>query len=120
MPVDYYKINAKTATKTVVPRNDTPKKNTTVYEQSFDYISTPLKFRNYIAFSFTENSNIFFFIDNEFYLTSVKEMDYRHYQGKVTTDKEGKSVYSKPFKKKSSFYIKIDPTNSVGFRTDNY
>ncbi len=116
MPVDYYKINPKTATKTIVPRNDKPKKTTTVYEENFNYSNTPLKFRNYLAFSFTENATSFFYIDNEFYLTSIKEMDYRHYKGTKLTDKEGNINYSKPFKKKTSFYIQIDPNNSIEYK----
>jgi hypothetical protein len=120
MPVEYYKMDAKTATKTIVPRNDKPNKKTTVYEKNFDYTTTPLKFRNYLAFSFTENSTDFFFVDNEFYLTSVKEMDYRHCRGTTITDKKGNIDYSKPFKKKTSFYIKIDPSNSIDYGTAHY
>ena len=116
MPVDYYKLDVMTATKTIVPRNDKPKKMTTVYEQKFDFSNSPLKFRNYLAFSFTENATNFIYIDNEFYLTSVKEMDYRHFLGKLVTDKEGQSVYEKPSKKKTSFYIKIAPANTVAYR----
>jgi hypothetical protein len=117
LPVDYYKIDTKTATKTTVPRNDKPKKMTTVYEQEFDIETTPLKFRNYLAFSFTENATNFIYIDNEFYLTSIKEMDYRHFRGKLVPDSEGKSDYAKPFKKKTSFYINIAPAYSVDYRT---
>lgn len=113
MPVDYFKIDRKKAIKSVVARNDKPKKQTTVYEMNFDNSTTPLKFRNYLAFSFTENATNFYFIDNEFYLTSLKEMDYRHYRGKILTSKEVNREYEKPFKKKSSFYIKIAHSNSV-------
>lgn len=117
MPVDYFKIDSKTLTKTSVQRNDQPKKKTTVYEQTFDYTTSPLKFRNYLAFSFTENATNFFFIDNEFYLAAVKEMDYNHYRGALVTDSQGHTVYSRPFKKKTSFYIKIDPINSIEYKS---
>ena len=102
----------KTAYESVVPRNDKPKKETNVCEEDFDYTKSPLKFRNYLAFSFSETNPTFFFCDNEFYLSSVREMDYRHYRGQHST-KNGEIVYSKPFKKKSSFYIKISNENSV-------
>lgn len=117
MPVNYFKFDKKSMTKTSVERNDMPKKKTTVYEQNFDYLSSPLKFRNYLAFAFTENATDFFFIDNEFYLSTVREMEYRHYLGGTFKDNQGKSVYSRPFKKKTSFYIKIDPANSMEYKS---
>ena len=118
LPVNYFKLDAKTAAKTTVPRNDNPNKKTSVYEQNFDYSTSPLKFRNYLAFSFSENSTNFFFIDNEFYLTDVKEMNYKHYLGTTNTDKEGNIFYSRPFKKKSSFFIKIDKVNSIEYNSN--
>jgi hypothetical protein len=113
LPVAYYKLNINKTSKSIVPRNDNPKKKTTVYEQTYDYANSPLKFRNYLAFSFTENATSFFFIDNEFYLSSVKEMDYNHYLGITITDKQGKLSYSRPYKKETSFFIKIDPYFSI-------
>lgn len=89
-------------------------KNATVYEEKFDYSSTPLKFRNYLAFSFSENSTgNYFFVDNEFYLTSVKKMDLLHWQGEAVKDEEGNWGYVYPFKNGTSFYIKIPLPNGV-------
>lgn len=34
-PADYYKLNVETATQITLPRNDKPKRNTTVYSESF-------------------------------------------------------------------------------------
>lgn len=117
LPVDYYKLNTKAASRTSVARNDNPKLKTTVYEEKFDHSTTPLVFRNYLAFSFTENLTSFFFIDNEFYLTAVKEMDYRHYRGRcLGKDEKGKQQFEKPFKKPTSFYISIAGENRVEYR----
>lgn len=108
LPVDYYKVNLNCQT-SVVPRNDKPNKKTTIYSEDFSFNNSPLRFRNYLAFSFAENSQQFFYIDNGFYLTSVKEMDYRHYRGeRVGLDKNQRPIYGKsPFKKETSFYIVI-------------
>lgn len=116
MPLEYYAMNKETATKTLESRNDKPRKKTTVYEQLFDNISTPLNFRNFLSLSLTENGTDFFYVDNEFYLSSAKEMDYRHFRGKILVGSDNKSHYEKPSKKKTSFYNKIATENSVNHR----
>lgn len=121
LPIDYFKLNTKTISKLIVPRNDNPINMTKVYEEKFDFLSSPLVFRNYLAFSFSENSTNYFFIDNEFYLSSVKEMDYRHYRGRnVGKDENGRAIYEKPFKKPQNFYINIDGVNTVEYRSGMY
>jgi len=116
-PVDYFNMDPKKITKTIVPRDDNPKKKTIVYQQSFDFATTPLHFRNFLAFSFAENSSNFFYIDNEFYLKSVKEMDFRHFHGKLTKGPDGNVDYEKKEKKKTSFYIQLATPNSIDYRT---
>ena len=111
LPVSYYKIKLD-CKKTTVTRNDNPKKKTNIYSENFNFDNTPLKLRNYLAFTFSENSTQFFFIDNNFYMTTVKEMDYRHYNGKST----GNFKYEKPFKKMTSFYIKLDTYEGIEYR----
>ena len=111
LAVDYYKINLN-CKKTTVTRNDNPKKKTNIYSEEFSLENTPLKYRNYLAFTFSESSPQFFFIDNNFYLTSVREMDYRHYQGKYT----GNYIYEESFKKMTSFYIRINDYQDVEYR----
>jgi hypothetical protein len=111
LPLDYYKIKFD-CKKTTVARNDNPKKKTNVYSENFTLENTPLKFRNYLAFTFSENSPQFFFIDNNFYLTTVREMDYRHYQGKYI----GNYNYEESFKKMTSFFIKISEYKDIETR----
>lgn len=116
LPVDYYKLNLN-CNSLDVPRNDKPKKITTIYSEDFTMSNSPLRFRNYFSFSFTENAQNFFFIDNEFYLTSVKEMDYRHYRGKsLGKDENGNQLYEKPYKKQSSFFINVPDDKCVEYR----
>ena len=113
LPITYYdlKFDSKSIT---TQRNDDPSKQTVVYYQDFTYDNTPLRFRNYLSFSFSENSQQFFYVDNEFYLISVKEMEYRHHRGKIIgTDEAGNDIYEKPFKKQTSFYIKISNENAL-------
>jgi hypothetical protein len=97
-----------------VPRNDNPKRNTKVYSESFFNKTSPITFRNYLAFSFTENSSEFFFVDNEFYVKSVTEMDYRHSLGeKVVFEETGMLQYERPYRKPSAFWIEISNQNCI-------
>ena len=108
LPINCYKLSS-SHSDSVVPRNDKPKKNTTVYSEDFSIINSPLKFRNFLAFSFSEDSKEFFYVDNEFFLSNVKEMDLRHYYGKSSgIDNQGNSIYQKsPFKQSTFFYIDV-------------
>jgi hypothetical protein len=106
-PVNYYKFDD-TASPLEVNRNDKPTKTTKIFAIGFSYDTTPLKFRNYLAIQFSENSEQVFFIDNEFYLKFVCEMDKRHFNGKCTGyDKDGCKIYERPYRKGTSFYISL-------------
>jgi len=120
--VDYYSID-KNCQSTVVTSNENPKKKTTIYNQDFSYSASPLRFRNYLAFAFEENSKQYFFVDNEFYLTSVKEMELSQYRGKnIGFDKTWLvPIYDKsPFQKSNSFFINIPQNTNVGYRKHNF
>jgi len=106
LPVKWFKMSSNSRM-TIEPRNDKQSRKTKVYTETFDPKNTPLRFRNFIAISLSETSQDFDFIDNEFYLTSVKEMDYRHYRGKcLGKDKHFNNRYGEPiYKKNTSFYI---------------
>lgn len=115
LPVCYYESDNFTGTDE--PRNDNPKKVTKVITEKFTYDSSPLRFRNYLAFSFVENSQPQFYVDNEFYLSSVTEMDIRHYRGAYLGSDNGVFIYEKPFKKPTAFFINIDLVKcSAGWR----
>ncbi|MDO8999393.1 MAG: hypothetical protein Q7W45_06480 [Bacteroidota bacterium] len=114
---NFYSIDRKVATKTKVKRNDKPRKKTDIHELKYDYNNSPFKIRNYLAFSLSENSSNFFYVDNEFFLTSVKEMDYRHYQGRHVMDngKISKKEWM-PFTKPSSFFLKLEGVDNIESR----
>lgn len=98
----YYKFTDK-MTSTEVKRNDKRKKNTKIFEESFTIEDSPLVFRNFLAFSLTEDFEQEFYIDNEFYLSNIMEMNYKHFSYVDKSKKEKKRV--KPTKKMTSFYI---------------
>ena len=116
LPTDNFILNL-TCKSEIKERNDNVKKQTTIYNESFNFDNSPLVFRNYLAFSFSENTQQFFYLDNEFFLTSVTEMEYRHHRGKIKgLDENGNRLYEKPYKKQTAFYIKIPFENSVFHR----
>ncbi len=95
-----------------VQRNNKSKKTTTIGEVDFSKENTPLTFRNFLAFSFSEDSNDDFFVDNEFYLSKVIKMNLNQFQYPKSkgiigeTDGNGNFLYIQPYEKPSSFYVK--------------
>jgi len=113
-PIKYFKLDERTNFE-IVPRSDNPKKKTKVYEKTFTKENSPLIFRNFLTFSFSEDFKTEFYIDNEFFIDDIKEMDKRHFEqyrfdetrrGRFfIKDEFGKPIRFSPFKKGSSFYI---------------
>ncbi|MBS1763838.1 MAG: hypothetical protein JSS90_02600 [Bacteroidetes bacterium] len=100
----------------ITNRNDIPSEKTIEYTEEFNYQLSPIKFRNFLAFSFSDENPSFFFIENEFYVNSVKEMEYKHYRGKVVKTSNGVEVYSKPLKSKHKFYIDLKNSERTRFK----
>jgi hypothetical protein len=106
-PNNSYEMNPKCKT-LKEKRNDNPKKSTTIKYEDYNISNTPLKFRNYLALSLKENDASFYFVDNFFYLLSVKEMNYKHYRGKyLGIDDKGRELFEKKYKKPTSFFIRM-------------
>ena len=87
-----YNVDPKKAKKISTPNLYRKNKTLKGYEYLYDEDNTIISFRNYIAITSTENSNQFTFLDNKFYVSSLKELDSR------AVDKNIKS-------KKTNFYI---------------
>ena len=111
--VSFYLISQKNFTlsknkkETEVPHSIKPKKKTTVYVDTYTKDNTPALFRNYLAISGTENATSFVFIDNEFYVSEVREMPLDHFRGKDIGHENGETLYEKKDKKPISFYLYV-------------
>src|SRR5690606_24629018 len=79
LPINFFKLDTKT-NYDEVPRKDKPKKSTKVYKATFTKEESPLVFRNFLTFSFSEDFESEFYVDNEFYIQQVLEMDRRHFE----------------------------------------
>ena len=121
LPVSFYRLDIN-ADMTTVPRNDKPKKNTKIYMKEYTKDNSPLIFRNFLAFSFSENFENEFYVDSEFYISNIQEMDKRHFefykmQGNfIEKDEDGNYVYNRPYQKETSFYLLIPKEGSIESR----
>ena len=119
LPVENYEIDLNCPTN-VVPRNDKPKKKTTVYSEEYTYENSPVKLRNHVAFSCSENTLYPSFVDHTFFLASAREMELRHYLGKPTGyDKNQNFIFTHVFRNKTSFYINIPEDKTIANRKLN-
>ena len=73
----HFKVDPNVANRIMVPDLTRKNKNLIGYEYNYNEENTIISFRNYLAISFSENSNQFRFIDNKFYVNSLKEIDIR-------------------------------------------
>ncbi len=89
------------------PLSDHPTKLTKVKQQSFIEQTSFLSFRNYLAIALSEESSDFSFIDNNFYIASVREMKLRHFLGKRTNPLPYPPEHSKREKNNASFYVQV-------------
>jgi hypothetical protein len=89
------------------------RKMATKYLLPFDNTNTILTFRNYLTFSMTENSKDYFFINNEFYLSNIKEMNSSEFDSKLDYSKKSfyidKIKFIHGLKAKSGIINQADP-----------
>ncbi len=90
-------------------------KYSTIYYQNFNIQNSPLRFRNYVSLTFSEESKKFKIIDNEFFVSSIKEMTNIHFQGKMN---QSTNKFEFPYTSPRSFYLKIPRKNSWHYILD--
>ncbi|MEZ4908744.1 MAG: hypothetical protein R2771_14130 [Saprospiraceae bacterium] len=113
----------KTTSPREVSMSENSNKKTKIYENSYTEKTSPIVFRNFITYSTSENFDKEFYIDCEFYISKIKEMDKRHFE-QVKRDKIGRTIYDdndfpvliQPFKNKTSFYVRIPQAESIKYR----
>lgn len=108
--------NDKTATKTKIA-STTGKGQVKAYEKTFTKETSTNRFRNFLTYAFKENFSDEKFIENEFYVNKITEMNTKNFNGKyknakVTVKVGGKAkgkvrVYDSPYRNGTSFYNTI-------------
>ena len=87
------------------PDANRPEKMEMVEQVDFSANTSPIRFRNFLAFSFTEEMRDPFYTDDSFWLSGIMDMTYVHYQGKyLGKDGDGYAKYEKPYRTPSRFY----------------
>lgn len=89
------------------------KKKTKIFSKDYTRAQSSIVYRNYLAVSKSENFNEEFFIDNEFYVSSIIEMNKKHFQGKSIVLDNGKRDWEYPYGHKTSFFTHIPRNKSV-------
>jgi len=103
-----------------IKRFDNPKKETKVYEKSYSKDDSPLIFRNFLTFAITEEFHNEFYVDNEFYINKISEMDLRNFEkikkdeyGRITVNEYNDPIYISPYYTNTSFFVRIPWSESV-------
>ena len=94
-----------------VPLNGNSKKKTKLYEKEFNNKNTPLIYRNFLTSSLTEDFESEFYIDNEFYISKVIEMDSKHFYGDEPRYTRTESKVNAYFEDNRNFYIDLGKTS---------
>lgn len=106
-----------------VPRNDDTLIVTRIFKRIFSKENSPLIFRNFLTYSFTEDFKVESYVDNEFFVNQITEMDKKHfeYDFQMNSKKEyldyavhmGDKLVCIPYKKATSFFINIPLNYSI-------
>lgn len=74
LPITYFQQSKILLLCNEVDRIDNPKKKTKIYESKYYKNYSPLVFRNFLTLSLSEDIKQEFYVDNEFYISNIKEM----------------------------------------------
>ncbi|MCQ2606614.1 MAG: hypothetical protein MJ204_08780 [Bacteroidales bacterium] len=96
--------------------NSLKKEMATIYKADFTPENTPVTFTCKIVVSNDKDFKNATEVVETFYIASVREMDAKHFRGKrIGQDPDGYANYKFPERKSTSFYVEINPRNSVYF-----
>ncbi len=88
----------------------------TIYKVDYTKENSPVVFVCKIVVSNDKEFKTSSEIIEKFYVSSVREMDAKHFRGKkIGQTPEGYGIYKFPERKSTSFYVEINPRNSVDF-----
>jgi hypothetical protein len=81
-------------------RNDTRRKQTKIFTQTFSKDNSPINFRNFLTLSDDQDLKNAFTIDNAFYVAEMQAMDVRNFREQQSEDK-----WEYFYKKGTDFYL---------------
>lgn len=105
LPAEHFRLDA-SADYMMANSNYKKRKQTKIYIVDYSKESSPLVFRNFLAFSLTEDFKEEFYVDNEFYISSVLEMESNHFM-------QYDGDWHFPMRKENSFYVDMPKEDAV-------
>jgi hypothetical protein len=106
IPVNSYRIEK-------IPAFNDPEKQATLYVKDFQKDESPLVFRNFITFSFSDKFDQEFYLDHEFYISRVTKMEKKQLgkykvdkkTGNIIRDEDGRFKIFSHYEKGTSYYV---------------
>lgn len=83
------------------------KRTTKVYYKEYNKSDTPRVFRNFLSFSLTEKFTNEFYVDNEFYISKILEMEQRNFYGNGSRYVRPDDGEQLPYKDNRYFFIDV-------------
>lgn len=114
LPISFYPLDVNIQP-TLINRVDKPHKTTEVYEQLFSLENSPLIFRNFLTLSYSENFETEFYVDNEFYIKGIREMNSKGF-GNLEFNDWSDFVFISPFRSGDLFYLDIPKFERIKLR----
>lgn len=114
MPINEFRM--KNADKKKVQSKLRTGKTIEIKEMDYDTSSSPLIFRNFLTLSFAQDFGTKFYVDNEFYLTKISELDTRDFttykkdpnrKNLYARDEFGERIIISPYYGGNNFYIRL-------------
>jgi hypothetical protein len=123
LPITHFALS-KNAKSRIIPRSDNPKLSTVIYFEEFDMLKSPVTFRNFMTLSTSEGFETQFYVDNQFSVTKVIEVQKKHFEytkldenrkdGRFfVRDEYGNIKNFSDYMRPSSFYITIPTFNNM-------
>lgn len=122
LPVKYFELKFGVDYSDVA-RNDDTLYVTRVYKKEFSKEKSPVVFRNFLTYSYTEDFKVEYYIDNEFFVNRIIEMDKTHFQYILQknskqayvnfAEKNGFDLVCFPYKKPTAFFNYIPLNGSI-------
>ncbi len=93
---------------TEIPLSNDTQQTTKVFYKEFSKDATPRTFRNFLTFSLTEDFVDEFYIDNEFYISKILEMESKNFYGiREHYTRPAYNAEELPYKDNRYFYINV-------------
>lgn len=89
-----------------VPLYEKSRIMTDLYIKSFSKSDSPITFRNFLTFSFNESFDSEFYVDNEFFVSEIIEMERRHFE-ETSVDNHNRQIVIYKFMNPRSFYLRV-------------